>query len=531
MNKRPADGRERTATTTSAAPTARDSSLAELKVILRGAAFAAAGLLLSKLFFYATRLAVARLGVEDYGLFSIALLTANFAFLLAILGVDQALLTHVSQYAAKRDYASLRAVVRTGFKIALPASVATGALLFLAAPFLAESVFHAPRLQLLLEIMAFGVPLTVFTMMCAAIFRGLKRVELEAGVRSVAENAFKLAFVAGLVHAAGWGVQGAAVGIVAGAGAAAAIAWLVLKKTLPRAHETAAYLPAKTGEYPAAKLLNFSLPLALVAIAYAAIPWIATTQLGISKTPAEVGVLNAASPTGELMLLLPLMLFALFIPALSSLTTGNRKAVRQTFSHITKWVFMASLPLALLLSYYATQVLTLLFGSQYAQGAASLQVIVAGYLAYSLLLPAVLLLQVLNRPRSILASVTVGVLACAAAGAVLTPVYGTLGAAASIAIAMAAYGATGALMAKRAYSVSITSRYHVRIAAAGIIALAILSQADNLVTSHPLAEMAFLSLLFLAVYAPLLHAFKCFDDEDNDIMHATLRKLARMMGK
>lgn len=495
----------------------QSQSSTQLKTILRGAAFAAAGLLLSKVFLYTIRLVTARLGTAEYGLFSIALLTANFAYLLAIIGVDQALLSYVSAYTRKPG--KVRSVVASGFSISIPSSIAVGAALFFLAPFLAQSVFREPAVEPLLQLIAVSVPFTVFAMASAAVFRSLGSIDVEVGVRSLAENFLKLAFVALLVYAAGWGVFGATAGFALGAVATAFISAFFLLKMLPKKTLSVKSFSRK-------KILFFSVPLALSAVAYALIPWVASVALSVSRSASEVGLLSAAQPTGELMLLFPMVLFSMFVPAITHLVVlKKRGAVQDTFSHVSKWVLIASLPLALLLAFFAKPVLTTLFGGEYNIGATALAIIVGGYFIFSLFLPAILLLQVLQKPKKIFLSVMAGLAVCIILSFTLSGAYGFEGAAAATALSMVAYGGIGALFAKKACGIKLFTRFHPRIAIAGVAALAAITQARNFFSGEPLAEMVVLTAVFAAVYVPLLFALRCFDYEDNDVMHALLRKI------
>ncbi|OIO26056.1 hypothetical protein AUJ14_02830 [Candidatus Micrarchaeota archaeon CG1_02_55_22] len=495
------------------------TSIDGLKTILLGAGFAAVGLVLSKIFQYGTRAVVARYDTASYGLFSIALTTITLAFLLSTLGLDQAVLFFATKSAEKGDREGVKRVIRRAISIALPASVAVAIALYLGAGWLANAVFRQPDAAPLIAIAALAIPFTVLAMVLAASFRALRRIEYEVATRSLVETGARLAFIVLFLYVLGLGIEGAALGLALGSLAAAAMAIYLLYKLFPGG------LGFNGKRSPLKEMLYFALPLALVAVLYQLIPWIAMAALSINSDAVQVGVLSAVLPTADIMFLFPIVLFSLFVPAMTKLIVfGKKTEARATFTHLTKWSLMGQLPIAILIIYYSAQLLSALFGPAYAAGSSALVLLAAGYFIHALFLPSLIVLQIREKPLLVLASIAVGVVLSLVLSYGLAPGYGILGVSAGAAAAMACYGIVGGIFAKREYGVQIFSHYHYRVLAASLVAFAVLTQADKLITNHALWELGFLALVYAIVYIPALWLLGGLEENDIALLHAIRKK-------
>lgn len=496
----------------------QNASYDGLKTVLKGAGLASVGLVASKVFQYATRAVVARYDAAGYGLFAIALTTVTLAFLIATLGIDQAVLLYTSKANERGDRKGAKAVLRTALLIVIPSSIIAATLLYFGAPWLANNFFHQPDAAPLLAIAALAIPLTVASIVIAASFRAIGKIEYEVTTRSIVETGSRLAFITLFIYALGWGIMGAAYGLVLGSLASCIAALYFLHHTHPDG------LGNASDRYPARAMLRFSVPLALAASIFLAFQWIATAAVSNNATAVEVGVLNAVMPTADIMTLFPLVLFSLFVPALTRLVDQtNKHDARKTISHVTKWSLMGQLPIALILIYYAPQILSALFGQEYAVGAASMVVITLGYLVYSLFIPALNLLQVRQRPVKILATVAAAIAINIVLSLVLTPRYGMLGAAAAYACGLAAYGIAGYVLANRDYGIPLIEGKHLRVVAASLASLVVLALVDRAITGHLLWDLALHAATLAIIYIPALHLFGCLEKEDYELI-ATIRK-------
>ena len=97
----------------------KDSDIA-LKKIAKGAGIFSIGLLISKGLAYVYRLIIARIGVEQYGLFSLALAVFGIFITISLLGLSDGVIRFVSFYKGKFDQRRIKGVITSSLKITLP---------------------------------------------------------------------------------------------------------------------------------------------------------------------------------------------------------------------------------------------------------------------------------------------------------------------------------------------------------------------------------------------------------------------------
>jgi O-antigen/teichoic acid export membrane protein len=125
------------------------------------------------------------------------------------------------------------------------------------------------------------------------------------------------------------------------------------------------------------ELIEFSYPLMFSGIVWTALSWGDTFMIGYFMDDASVGLYDIGLTTAALIGIPASALGSLALPSFSDLgARGSKKSA--ALKTTTRWSFVATFPIFLLMILFSEQLLQLLFGPQYAEAGAALAVIAVG---------------------------------------------------------------------------------------------------------------------------------------------------------
>ena len=238
----------------------------------------------------AVRLVVARLGIEDYGLYGILAVFAT-PLTLANLGFGEATVKFVAEAAHRGDHEEAGRFLRTTLTLNLGVGALGGLLLALAGPSIVLSVFHlpltrGPEIAGALRWLALGWVANQSGAAFLAIPPAFQRFRLVALGHFVAQTAVALLGVLGAL----WGgLEGFAAGTAAG-NLCAALAWIVLARGLLPGIAMAPSIDREAW----GRAFRFGGWQALAQLGTLLANQVERFLLGIFLTPAAVGLYNVA---------------------------------------------------------------------------------------------------------------------------------------------------------------------------------------------------------------------------------------------
>ncbi|MCI0579488.1 MAG: oligosaccharide flippase family protein, partial [Chloroflexi bacterium] len=260
-----------------------------VKTLAAGAGVALTGTLVGRSIDVVRQVAVARLlGPEAFGLYAIGWTVLRIVGVLATLGMHNGAIHYGTSYQDK-DNAGFKGLLFQSLGLTFVASVLAGMGQFLAAPWLAQQVFHDPALVSVLRWFAVAFPLLAGLRVAAGITRISKRMRFAVYTEEIIPPAVGLAFFL-LLYQFGSRLQGAVVASVLALAVAVAAALYYVIRLFPEAVK--APLKLRT---PPKELLAFSLPTALAAMSGLFIYRVDRLFIGYFHTPADVGIYQAAS--------------------------------------------------------------------------------------------------------------------------------------------------------------------------------------------------------------------------------------------
>ena len=501
-----------------------------LKKIVKGAGIFLIGLIISKFLAYAYRLIIARIGVEQYGLFSISLAVFGIFITISLLGMGDGVIRFVSFYKGRSDQRRIKGVITSALKITLPISLISATFLFFASDWIAVTFFHNIELSILLKVFAFGVPLDILRIIFFSSIKAFQRVEYEVYGKSIAENVVKVVLTLVVVYL-GFGVIGAAVAYIISILVSFILSFYFLeKKVFP-------ILKTKIKSIRSDKsLLFYSLPLLFTSFVFLIIQWTDTLMLGGLRTVSEVGLYNVALPTASLLYLFPSAIRTLFFPILSEIHAQGKKATfKSIYRTVIKWIMVVNSIIFVFLVVFSHQIIRILFGEAYVQdkifffgwnislSALALIILASGMILGEFLTPSKDTLMVLKKTKLIFLNTAVGAMFNVVLNYILIPPYGIIGAAIATSFS---YFLITIMQGVEAYFITRINPFKVNCIKIVVITLftLIFMILFKVYLINNLFYLILIGLIFLAIYLILLLVIKSFDKEDMMIVNFILDK-------
>lgn len=452
------------------------------------------------LMFFFFVLAARHLGVEKFGAFSFALAFVTMFAVLADLGLGA--------YTA-REVARDGSVANRLFANALSTKVFVSLLLVVSLGVISVFVgFDAARASLI-RVSSLFILASSVVLFCGAVFQGFERMVYTALVR-VVQTILLLTGAVLLSRGSADPVRYA--WLYSGCGLAAAVLALALSTRF-----VAVRLNVKVADW--VRMLKGSLPMGLAAVFAVLYYWNGTALLALVRGDAAAGVFNAAFRLSQGVVFAAFAFSGAIYPVMSRASLGESARLGAILTKSLRYMVILAVPLGVIGSVLAGDIVRLLYGSEYAGAAVVLMVLV--WWASSVCLNSVLaqFFYSSNRAGVVTAQTASSLGVCVLTNLLLIPRFGALGAAVAL-VAAEAIGLTFLLVAQ--------SRTPHRARLLGVVSVLVrASLAATLAAAggwfgarlHPIAGVLVAALL----YVPILIAFRGLKREDLALLQVLRR--------
>ncbi len=354
-----------------------------------------------------------------YGLFVLATSVLHLMQVFASAGLHRAIDYFVPQYLAQGEPEKARGVTVQVFTLLLCTSLATGAVMYLAADRLA-TLFNEPGLAVALRLLAVALPLLAIFNGLMASYNGIKRLKYRVYVRDVTRPTIRLLATAGLL-VAGYGLVGVVGGYLVGLTVSIVLGVALLVRHDALRGASAAFTPLK-------EILWYGVPLALAGVIYVVMGQVDYFVVGYFLASEDVGIYRV----GYMLAANLLVFFSSLAPIFKPLIAEERRdgnAVADRYRTATRWVLGLSLPFAAILVLGAEVYLSIVFTPQYTVASGVVLALVVGYLvSITAGGPDGALLQGLGYSRLVFLNSGILLVANVVFSVLLVPRYGILGA-------------------------------------------------------------------------------------------------------
>jgi O-antigen/teichoic acid export membrane protein len=315
--------------------------------------------------FFIAFILVRLLGAEQFGLYNLALSVSTISVGLAVFGLDSALVRYIAILASRKDEEGVWGALQIGVGGAMLFSVVTGTVIFALAYPIAESVFNAPQLVPLLQLVGVIVPVLALSEVLAGACRGFKRMDYPVIAQSIAQPLIRLILILAL--------------LVVGLNATLAIvtyaladlsASVVLLYFLNREFSLWRSFRKVKREFRA--ILTFSLTYWLSEMMLKFKNNIQTILIGSLNNITGVGIFSLASQITAVSGDFSSAINTSAKPIMAELhDRQDFKQMERIYQTSNKWVVMLQLPVFLVMVLFPEQILSI-FGNSFIHGASAL---------------------------------------------------------------------------------------------------------------------------------------------------------------
>jgi O-antigen/teichoic acid export membrane protein len=396
-----------------------------------------ASLLYVAINFVARVLVVRNITPDQYSAYSLGLTMSGVAAAIGTLGLPSAIARSLPFHASDPER---RAMVRATLVLGGGAGVGGSVLLFLlAGPIgraLASASLGAGTLTLSIQFFSISVASSVIGTLIAAVFQGYEDVTPNALFLNTINPALYVVFLGAVLALPAHTLNffDALVTYAVAQVATVVLLAVYLVRRLPKKLPTGPRDPKAVRPY-----LWFAVPLFVVSVMSTLTGSGDTLILGIYHS-SEVGTYSASLTLARLLQVGVSAASYIFLPvAAKFLRRNDTGSIELTFTTVTKWMIVFSLPLFLLFFFLPSESLGFVYGSKYTLVTLPLDLAVAGAFLTTLLGPAPTVQVAYGHTRLLAYNAIVAGILDVGIAFLLVPTYGWVGAAIAWGTANAAY--------------------------------------------------------------------------------------------
>lgn len=361
------------------------------------------------------------LGADGLGLYTIALLLCVISSTVGRIGFDQTLLRVMAVHADRGELAELKGVYRKGLFITTAASLAASAVLFAAAPLLADIVFKHHELADVIRWMTLSiVPFSLLNITAIAL-QAVKKIQYSSMVQMGVAPILNCLIVF-LMLSYGFGVKGAAWSYVISTVATLYVGIRLWDRAMPGLADVKGLSPVSSGE-----LITATIPTAWTAIMMVIMIQADTLILGMFRPVDDVGMYNAALRLITLAGFVLVSINVTVMPKFAAMyEAGDLANIERIAKHSTRLIFFIVAP-PLLLCMIVPDFVMAIFGSRFNGAGTTLVILAAGQLVFSAIGMATQLLLMTRREKAARNIMFGSLFANVALSVALAPAFGAPG--------------------------------------------------------------------------------------------------------
>ena len=482
--------------------------------VAKGAGIVFIGTAVGMLLAYISMLIIARfLGPEDYGLISLASAVTTIASTVVLVGMAEGVTRYVSFYKGRGEKEKIKGVILSSLEIVLPLAVTAAVLVFLFADEISVKFFSEPNLASVLRVFAVSIPFFPLLRIFNRAIAGFQEIKYAVYSEHILQNLSRLLLLIFLLYM-GLGIIGAAYAYVIGMIVAASASFYFLNKIFPTKGLKTAPLRRE--------LISFSWPLMFSGMLGLVMGWIDTLMLGYFMTARDVGIYRASLAIANLLKVFPASFMSIFLPIITEMySRGEVEKMNEINCAVTKWILMLVLPITILMILFSKQVLYILYGEEYIEGAFALCILVVGRLIISIFRPTSQIIYTVGRTKLVMMNTCIGSALNVLLNFYLIPAYGINGAAIATSVSILTVNSLAFAEIFKIIHIQPLKFSYIKIFLASLISIYMTYVITKYLLKVTMIYILIAMFLFyLSVYFALLLILRSFESEDIVVMKA-----------
>lgn len=450
------------------------------------------------------------LTTTGYGIVGLTLPFQNALITGASGGVPPAIAKYVAQYNAIDEKQMMHQIIVTSVKLMIFMAFIASTIMFIISEPVAIGMWHKPEVLMPLRIVSLIVPFSVLAGAIRGVFQGFYNMK-DLFYSKFLEQIFTLIFAVGLVLL-GWYASGAVLGTALGFLMSLIGSYYLYCHDIRDKYIVGDFekIPVREELKILFQIFKFAVPVVITGIAEIFIYDTGTFFIGMFMPTMFAGFYTNASALSRIPLMLSNAVSTSVLPATSEADSLQDKKLLELYIHQSfRYTTLTTLPMSAIIMVFATPIISLFFGAEYAPGADALWILVGGMFFFSLYLITSSMCQGLGKPQAPMYALIIGSIINIVGSYLLIPIYGISGAAFATTIA------TFVLMASLIARLTQISGIHIpyldiaKLVVASVVMVGVLK-----LFPANLIGMIFGSIIGLVVYFILVLAFKAVKRDD-----------------
>ena len=379
-------------------------------------------------FSYVFNIFFARLyGAEVMGIYALAITVAGIFSLFGQMGTETSLVRFVAQYAGQGNYSAVTEIYKKTIQLVLPASILFAAFFYMTSPWIANDLFHKPRLTIPFRITAFVLPFGALMSVNTSSLRGLKKIK-DAFLFSTALP--PILNTAGLMGLTYFVMKNYLTPIYVNLMTAIIGAFLSFKLWYKWKNKLV-YEKSKKNKIkiPIKEIMKISLPMFMTSAMLFIMGWTDIFMIGVFRSANEVGIYRIALKIALLSSFTLGAVNSISAPKFSELYWNSENdRLKKVIKSSSKIIFWSSLPIFLILIILPNQMLSI-FGGEFVEGKNALIILSFGQFLNAYFGSVGVLLDMTGNQKVFRNAIIVGAAFNILLNYILIPPYGISGAA------------------------------------------------------------------------------------------------------
>ena len=489
-----------------------------LKKVAKGSGIILSGTFAGIILGLANRIVLVRyIDRAEYGLFSLSLVIVNIMTTVALVGFREGIPRYISYYRGKQDFGRIRGLIKASLQITTFLSTVILFLIILFAEPI-SGIFNMPDLEPVIRVLALLIPFNAVIDVLIAVFRGMEQSKPRVYFRDVLIYLLRLPML-GLSILLGLSLRGVLYAYLLSAVVLTAIMGLYAVRRIPTVIPGAEPSPVRK------ELFLFSVPLLGTSILGMLLTWTDTLMLGYFKSQEVVGLYNVAFPMATYISTILGAVAFIYFPVVSRLYSKNLlEDIQNVYRSVTKWIFVFSFPLFLILFLTPAYTLVFLFGFRYVDASNALRILSLGFFVHAFLGPNGLTLIALGRSGLTTLNTFVGIVVNIGLNLVLVPRFGLEGAAAASSVSLALSNILTSLQVYILSGIHPFGKDYARVVTVSVVSTVTVYKVIYMFPSIPYSITPLVLGLFLLATLLSLILTRSLDKEDIKLIEAVEHK-------
>jgi len=460
------------------------------------------------------------LSPKEYGVFVLAQAIVYVSLVFVLLGTPRALDRFIPLFNEKGEYGKTKSLIFDILRMALVTNLIVGASIFGFSKLISLHVFNELRLESVLKIMIFTLPMLSINEIVSYAFIGYKELRFQVYIQQLGLPLLKI-MMAAICLTLGFGLMGWTWMYLFSVTGSSLIALYFSKK-----HIFAKFSSIPSVHVSFKNIFSYSWPLSFGLILIILYGQFDLLFLGYFRNSEEVAIYKIYLQVITIFSLVILSFAQIFKPTASELLgRNNLKEIKEIYQRISKWVFNINGIILSILLLFGPALIKIFFTRIYFREPLALFILATGNFLSSSLGPTARTLEAFGNTKLWLLNSILMISFNGGLNFVLIPKYGLIGAAISHSISLIIGGLAGLIEIYVLHGLQPFNLKHLKY----ILNLLLSSLITYLlITSFPeinLVRLIFLLVFFFCLISMGLYLSKTLDEVDLNILKTIKTRL------